>query len=184
MKCCRLSIPACLPACLVFLFHSLFGFGVSCSMVEWRMHAILEGVCGIEWAVNFCQALRCVWQWVYGRETGGVGARQGLTWSKTQMQSHIGKVREREKSHAGLPTYPPLPPRLLSVFPQQLPWKRWTITELWLPLPQTAIDLQLQKWWKKTPNKTNKHWILTVRSSIRVRPVVNMNVRTDLDPEF
>lgn len=98
------------------LFYSFWGRGVSCSMEEWRMRAILEGVCmcGIEWAVNFCQAVRCVWQWVYGRETGGVGARQGLTWSKTQMQSHIGKVREREKEPCRAPLIPPLP---LPIFP-------------------------------------------------------------------
>lgn len=142
------------------LFYSFFGVGVSCSMEEWRMLAILEGVwvCGIEWAVNFCQALRCVWQWVYGRETGGgVGARQGLTWSKTQIQSHIGKVREREKSHAGPPSpCLPCPLHPPSCFPIITPMeemnRNWTVASpaCTPPLPQTTIDLQQQKWQKQT----------------------------------
>lgn len=95
-------------ACLVLSFYSCFREGVSCSMEEWRRLAILEG--GVYmWDRVGCQFLSgtevCVavslWQGDWG-----VGARQGLTWSKTQMQSHIGKVREGERSHAGLPSYP------------------------------------------------------------------------------
>lgn len=86
----------------------------------------------------------------------GVGARQGLTWSKTQMQSHIGKVREREKSHAELHTYPPFPP-LFCPFSHNNSHGR---DEPWLnrgipctpPLPRTPIDLQQQKWEKQTLN--------------------------------
>lgn len=143
---------------VVFLCYSFLGLGVSCSVEELKMLTVVEGVfiCGIEWAVNFCQELRCVWQCVCGRETGGVGARQGLTWSKTQMQSHIGKVREREKSHAGLPTHPPLPP-LFCPFSHNNSHGR---DEPWLnrgfpctpPPPLTPIDLQQQKWEKQTPS--------------------------------
>lgn len=94
-------------ACLVRYFCSFWGRGVSFSVEEWSFWG---GV--YLWDRVGCQFLSgtkvCVavglWQGDWG-----VGSRQGLTWSKTQMQSHIGKVREREKSHAGLPSFPLYP---------------------------------------------------------------------------
>lgn len=107
----------CSPARYFILFS---GRGVSCSKEKWRMRAILEGGVYL-WDRVGCQFLSgaevCVavslWQ---GDGGGGVGARQGLTWSKTQMQNHIGKVREREKSHAGHPSQTPSPLFPLSPF--------------------------------------------------------------------
>lgn len=57
----------------------------------------------------------CVAVSLWQEDQGGVGARQGLTWSKTQMQSHIGKVRKREKELCRGP--PPLIPSLPLCFP-------------------------------------------------------------------
>lgn len=167
MKCCRLSMG--LPA---WCFYFILFFGCRGKL----LYGGVENAChfgrGVYvWDRVGCQFLSgaevCVavslWQGDWG---GRVGARQGLTWSKTQMQSHIGKVREGENSHAGLPTHPlshcpPPPPHFPIITPMEAMNHNWTVASPTLHLCFKQLSIYSNK------NDKNKHWILTVHGTIR-----------------